>query len=72
MSMIGLGAGSHQQTVVASPVPGGDAVVFLMGALFKNQGPWLVLVGGFGPRLALDFRLGFTLVGFHSAPWEGR
>ena len=72
MSMTGLGAGSHQQTEVTSSVSGEDTVVFLMGALFKNQGPWLVLVGGFGPRSALDFRLGFTLVGFHSAPWVGR
>ena len=72
MSMTGLGAGSHQQAVVASSVSGGDAVVFLMGALFKNQGPWFVSVGGFGPRSVLDFRLGFTLVGFHSTSPEGR
>ena len=72
MSMTGLGAGSHQQTVVASSLSGEETVVFLMGALFKNQGPWLVLVGGFGPRLTVDFWLGFTLVGFHSAPREGR
>ena len=72
MSMTGLGAGSHQQTVVASSVSGGDAAEFLMGALFKSHGAWLVLVGGFGPRSVLDFRLGFTLVGFHSAPWVGR
>ena len=72
MSMTGLGAGSHQQAVVASSVSGGDAVVFLMGALFKNQGPWLVSVGGFGPRSDFDSRLGFTLVGFHSTTREGR
>ena len=72
MSMTGLGAGSHQQTVVASSVSAGDAAVFLMGALFKSHGAWSVLVGGFGPRSALDFWLGFTLVGSHSAPWEGR
>ena len=70
--MTGLGAGSHQQTMVASSVSGGDAVVFLMGALFKSREPWLVLVEGFGPRSDLDFWLGFTLVGFHSAPRVGR
>ena len=70
--MTGLGAGSHQQSVVASPVSGEDKFVFLMGALFKNHGSWLVLVAGFGLRSALDFRLGLTLVGFHSAPPVGR
>ena len=45
MSMTGLGAGSHQQTVVASSVSGGGAAVFLMGALFKSHGAWSVLVG---------------------------
>ena len=72
MSMTGLGAGSHQQTVVALSLSVGDAVVCLRGALFKNQGPCLVSVGGFGPRPALDFGLGFTPVGFNSAPGEGR
>ena len=38
MSMTGLGAGSHQQTVVASSVSGGDAVVFLMGARSRATG----------------------------------
>ena len=40
-----LGAGSYQQTVVASSVSSGDAAVFLMGALFKSHGAWSVLVG---------------------------
>ena len=72
MSMTGLGAGSHQQTVVASSLSGGDAFSFLMGALSRNQGPWLVLLGGFVPRSAMGFWLGFTPVGFESEKGEGR
>ncbi len=58
MSMTGLGAGSHQQTVVASSVSGGDAAVFLMGALFKSHGAWSVLVGGLWPEVGFGFSAG--------------
>ena len=42
-----------------------------MGAMFRTQGSWLVLVDGFGPRSAADFPLGFTLVGSHSETRDG-
>ena len=70
MSMTGLGAGSHQQTVVALLVSGGDAAVFLMGALFKSHGAWSVLVGALGrgwPRIS-----GWASHWFGSSQHHGR
>ena len=72
MSMTGLGAGSHQQTVVALSMSGSDAALFLMGELLRNQGPGLMVVDGLGTRPATDFRLDFPTVWFQSELREGR
>ena len=72
MSMTGLGAGSHQQTVVALSMLGSDAALFLMGELLRNQGPAVMVVDGLGTRPATDFRLGFKMVELQSEPREGR